>query len=323
MNQKKYFSDQLKNHVHTVAIVTGMVLLLGLPSYYIAGNIGMVGTLFSVVILILITSMLPVNRIMEMTKGVRLNRHQYKGLHQMIDELSLRAGLEKVPDLYYIPSRKANAFVVGGRRKCAIAVTQGILEMLNREELEGVLAHEISHIKNKDLLVMKIADIMTRLTWSMSNIGMILFFVSIPFLLIGETLMPISGIVILMVAPILNFLLQFALSRTREFVADLDAVQLVGSPYGLASALSKLDRGNQIIWNRFYRFANPLEELGLFRSHPPTQERIDRILNVALKQKVGRSDILYENVPPSHRQDLQGIYFPNLRARVFIFNIRS
>ena len=198
-------------------------------------------------------------------------------VHAVLARLTERAGLERMPTLYYVPSAMLNAFAVGGPKDAAIAVTDGILRHLDLRELTGVLAHEISHIRNRDLWLMNLADLTGRLTRMMSLLGFGLLIIGLPMWLGGAARLPWLLVPLLMFAPQLTMLLQLALSRSREFDADLDAAGLTGDPAGLASALVKLERHQRGLWERILLPGRRLPEPSLLRSHPPTEERVARL----------------------------------------------
>jgi heat shock protein HtpX len=170
-----------------------------------------------------------------------------------------------------------NAFAVGRREDAVIAVTDGMLRVLNLRELTGVLAHEISHIRNRDLWLMGIADLAGRLTRLMTLLGLALLLVNLPLWLGGVASVPWLLIPLLVFAPQITVLLQLALSRAREFDADLDAAGLTGDPDGLASALAKLERYQHGVWEQILLPGQRLPEPSVLRTHPPTAERIARL----------------------------------------------
>jgi heat shock protein HtpX len=173
-----------------------------------------------------------------------------------------------------------NAFATGTPDKAVVGITEGLLRRLSLRELAGVLAHEISHIRNNDLAVMSLADVMTRFTQSLSYLALFLAIFNLPGLLMGESDISLAALLLLYLAPTLGSLLQLGLSRTREYDADLEGAQLTGDPGGLASALEKLERYQGNFWEDLTlpvpgrRIPQP----SLLRSHPPTEERIRRLL---------------------------------------------
>lgn len=177
-----------------------------------------------------------------------------------------------------------NAFAVGRSSASAIGITDGILRALSGRELLGVIAHEVSHIRNDDIFVMGLADLLTRATHVLCLLGQILLLLSLPYALSVNTL-PFSWWVIplLIAAPTLSALMQLALSRTREFDADLNASELTGDPEGLASALQRMDH---LQGNWFERILLPGRHdpgPSLLRTHPDADQRVRRLL--ALRNK--------------------------------------
>jgi len=197
-----------------------------------------------------------------------------------MEELARRSGLARYPPLYYIPSSVMNAFTVGKRDNAAIGVTDGILRKLTLRELAGVLAHEISHLRNGDLRVMTLADVISRITANLSMIGQVLILINLPLFLMGRAHIPWIPLLLLLAAPTLSALMQLALSRTREFDADMGAVRLTGDPLGLASALEKMERYQGSLLGTIFAPGRRSPDPSLLRSHPHTEERIRRLLSL-------------------------------------------
>lgn len=207
---------------------------------------------------------------------------------RMVEALGRRAGLPAAPALYYIPSAAPNAFAIGSRADSAIGVSDGLLRLMNRREIAGVLAHEVSHIANNDLWIMGLADAMTRVTSLLSSLGQILLLISIPFLLVGDPIAPWWAPLLMIVSPIAMSLLQLALSRTREFDADRGGAELAGDAVGLASALAKLERRRGAFWEEIVFPGRRMPEPSLLRTHPPTPERIARLKQYAAEHPEAR-----------------------------------
>lgn len=215
-------------------------------------------------------------------------------VEQMVASLAAREGMP-MPKLYFIEQPQPNAFATGRNpQHAAVAVTRGILELMRPEELEGVLAHELAHVKNRDILISTIA----------ATVGAALSFLTRMAMFGGmgrdrESNNPLSailGLVALIVAPLAAMLIQMAISRSREFQADRSGAELTGSPLALASALGKLDAGtsripmpvNPAVSQLF--IADPLKALGggrgggiarMFATHPPIAERVERLQQMA------------------------------------------
>jgi heat shock protein HtpX len=222
-------------------------------------------------------------------------------LVQAVKILAERASLLHTPSLYYVPSSSLNAFTTGTANESAIAVTDGLLRRLNLRELAGVLAHEISHIANRDLRVMSLADTVSRLTTLLSHLGLLLLFFTIPLWLVGVVKISLLAVAILITAPLLSALLQAALSRTREFAADIGAAELTGDPRGLASALVKIDNPYGRWWQRIFQPQGGESGPSSLRTHPPTEERVERLLSLA--------PTIYQE----QRESYPGTILPNIR----------
>lgn len=205
-------------------------------------------------------------------------------LHAMVAELAQRAGLP-MPAVYLIETDQPNAFATGRNpQNAAVAVTRGILQVLSREELAGVIAHELAHIKNRDTLTMTIAATIA---------GAVGFLANFAFFFGGSSENrpnPIVALLVMILAPVAAMLVQMAISRTREYSADRLGAEICNEPRWLASALRRIEAAaagrvlptaerNPASAHLF--IVNPLRMGGvdkLFRTHPPTEERIRRLL---------------------------------------------
>ena len=223
---------------------------------------------------------LPPELIMRMYRARRIDPGQGGQIGYVLDVLARRAGLPAVPALYVIPSMTLNAFATGTPDRALVGVTEGLLRRLSLRELAGVLAHELSHVRNNDLAIMGLADVMTRFTQALSYLALILAVFNLPAMLLGDSDIPFSALLLLYLAPTIDSLLQLGLSRTREYDADLEGAMLTGDPGGLAAALDKLERYQGRFWEDLM-FPVPgrrIPQPSLLRSHPPTQDRIARLL---------------------------------------------
>jgi heat shock protein HtpX len=211
-------------------------------------------------------------------------------LYAMVDRLRQRAGLP-MPTVAVAPHDQPNAFATGRNPEHAVVcVTEGILRLVSRDELEGVLAHELAHIKNRDMLLQTIAATMAGAVSNLAHFG---------FLFGGRSDdddggNPIVAIAMLILAPIGAMLIQFAISRQREFKADRVGAEISGRPLSLASALQKLDMAAHRIPMAVPQSAaplaivNPLAAFGggltrLFSTHPPTEERVAALQSLAAR----------------------------------------
>jgi len=223
--------------------------------------------------------------VLKMYRAQPLERSQAPGLFDTVARLAGRAGLP-MPQVYLIPENSPNAFATGRNPAHAVvAVTQGLLNLMNQDELEGVLAHELGHIKNRDILISTIAATLAgAIMWIATIARFSVFFGGSDD---EEGGLGIIGVLVLsMVAPMAAMVVQMAVSRSREYLADATAARITGNPGGLASALSKLgaySHGGQVDANpstAHMFIVNPLsgkQMMNLFATHPPIEDRVARL----------------------------------------------
>lgn len=221
-----------------------------------------------------------------------LSESQVPELYELVRELCRKAELP-MPRLYVIPTDVPNAFATGRNPEhAAVAVTEGILSMLNRDEIAGVISHELSHVKHRDTLIMTLsASIATAISY-IANIAQWAAIFGTARDEDGNRSNPIALIVTIVVAPLAASLIQFALSRSREYMADASGARISGKPLALASALLKLDdyAHHRVIPDAKPATSglfiiNPLAGVGgmanLFSTHPSTEERVKKLREIA------------------------------------------
>jgi heat shock protein HtpX len=228
----------------------------------------------------------------KMAKAHEATPEQYPWYHQMVDQLSQQAGQPK-PRLYVSPSPQPNAFATGRNpRNAAVCVNQGLIDLLDRDEMEGVLAHELMHVYNRDILIGTIA----------ATIATAVMFLSRFALFFGgrdRNANPAAQLLLVFLGPIAAMLIQFAVTRSREIQADTTGAQLCGKPMALASALQKLESGGKVLAQRgiggtpaeqssafsSLYISAPFGGLGqmgkLFRTHPTTETRVRNLQQIA------------------------------------------
>jgi heat shock protein HtpX len=269
-----------RNILHSALLLGGMALILFVASWSLWGvEIALWAMAGGLLGFLLSPSVAP-DWVMRAYRARPVDWQTFPEGAALIEELARRAGLEAAPRLYILPSSILNAFAVGNKQKAAIAISAGLLRALEWREFAGVLAHELSHIRNNDLWLMGLADMMSRLTSLLATLGLLLALASLPLLLFGFAPVPLLTLLILLTAPVVGSLLQLALSRAREFDADLEAATLTRDPAGLASALVKLDRYQGRYWEEILLPGRRMPEPSLLRTHPPTEERIERLLSL-------------------------------------------
>lgn len=221
---------------------------------------------------------------LSMNKARQLSPEEAPELHRIVEHLASRAGLPK-PKVYIVNNPTPNAFATGRNPEhAAVAVTTGLLKMMERKELEGVLAHELGHIKNRDILISSIAAVMagaisylaTMAQWAMIFGGRGR----------SDNGNPLAGLAMMIIAPLAAALIQMAISRSREYLADAQGAAISGNPHSLASALEKLTTYNRQLPMQVnpasaqMYIVNPLSRgmlAGLFSTHPPVEERVRRL----------------------------------------------
>jgi heat shock protein HtpX len=278
----------------TLLLLTVLTLLLVLGGEAIAGERGMT---FGLILAIAMNGFAYFfsDKIALKSSGARpVSREQMPRLYEVMERLCGKSGLE-MPKLYVIPQAAPNAFATGRNpRHASVAVTAGLMELMNDDELEGVIAHELSHVRNYDILITSVAATLAgAITWIASMGRWALFFGGFG----GrddERGGGLAALVMLIVAPIAALLIQLGISRQREFAADASGARLVGHPYGLISALEKLGAYNKRIpmdvppTTSSLFIVAPLSAgqvfSGLFSTHPPLSERIAVLRNMTVSR---------------------------------------
>ena len=276
----------MHNTLRTTALMAVMIVLFALVGRLIAGPSGLM-IAFGVAIALNFGSYWFSDKVvLRMYRAQEASRQEAPELHDMVDRLRQRADLP-MPRVYIIPNDQPNAFATGRNPEHAVvAVTQGIMRQLDRDELEGVIAHELAHIKNRDILTSSIAATMAAAITLLARFG---------FFFGGgrDRNGGIIGMLLMVVlAPLAAMLIQMAISRSREYAADRDGAEICGNPRGLADALQRLEAGtqrrsmeaNQATSHMF--IVNPLSGTrqsfaSLFSTHPSTEERVRRLMEMA------------------------------------------
>ncbi|MGZ5388128.1 MAG: zinc metalloprotease HtpX [Solirubrobacterales bacterium] len=217
---------------------------------------------------------------LKMSGAKPISEQEAPRLYQMVRDLTTRAGLP-MPTLHLIPQDQPNAFATGRNpNKSAVAVTQGILRTLSEDELRGVVAHELAHIRNRDVLIQSVA----------ATIGGAITYLAYMMLWFGgdndSPLGLVASLAMVLLAPIAATIIQLAISRQREYSADATGADICGNPESLASALLRLEEGAKAVPMQVNSAAEPLYIVkpfrsgglaGLFSTHPPIEERVRRL----------------------------------------------
>lgn len=307
--------QRVRNLVQT-GLLLGCLLALAFGLVWLLFGVrGLIWILIPGAVVLLLRPRIPARALLSMYRAEPLPYAAAPDVHWMVRELAERAGLPSVPALYYVPSPVPNCFCVGQGRDVALAVTDGMLRKLTRRELAGALAHEVGHLRAGDTTVMSLSDAISRLAQVLAYVGILAFLLSLPQALDGDPRLLVLSIV-LVASPVLVTLLQLALSRSREFDADLTAARLTADPEGLACALEVLEWSSGRIWERILVSRAPMPDPLLLRTHPSTVERTRRLRALTAKDTdrwlvVGRPapPIGYRHVHGPARLRFPGIHW--------------
>jgi len=277
------------NNVRVFVLMAGLTALLGALGNALGGQSGLVMALLLAAGMNFFAYFASAGMVLRMYGARTVGPQEAPELYAMVDRLRQRAGLP-MPTVAVAPHMQPNAFATGrDPRHAVVCVTEGILRAVNREELEGVIAHELAHIKNRDMLLMTVA---ATLAGAISNLAHFGFFFGGGRDDDGDS-NPFAGILMLLLAPVAAMLIQMAVSRQREFKADAVGARITGRPIVLANALRKLEAGAHAIPMDVSPAVAPLAQVNplsamrgggvakLFSTHPSMAERITRLETLA------------------------------------------
>ena len=274
----------MANGLRTAGLMALLMVLFVLIGNALGGQTGMIIALGLALVMNFGSYWFSDKIVLRMYRATEVSREEAPELYDMVDRLRRRAELP-MPRLYVIPSEQPNAFATGRNPEHAVvAVTNGIVRILDRDQLEGVISHELAHVKNRDILTSSIAAAIATGITVVARFG--LFFGN------RDRGGAIGSLLLLILAPIAAMMIQMAISRTREFSADRDGAEICGKPASLAGALERLESAagrvamdaspgtaHMFIVNPFTGRMSGIARL--FSTHPPTGERIARLMEMA------------------------------------------
>jgi heat shock protein HtpX len=277
----------MENGFKTAFLLTLLTLLLMFLGHFFGGSSGMLLALVIAAVLNFVSYFYSDKIALAMYRAQPVTREQLPRAYTTVERLTQKIGLP-MPKIYVIPSESPNAFATGRDPKHAsVAVTQGILNLLNDEELEGVLAHELGHVNNRDILISSVAATLAgAITYAAQMGRWAMIFGGIERGDRDREGGGLSALLMLILAPIAAVLIQLWVSRTREYEADATGAHFTGNPYALASALGKLDAYSRRIpmaatpSTAHLFIVQPLLGMNLgslFSTHPPIAQRIERL----------------------------------------------
>jgi heat shock protein HtpX len=274
------------NTMKTFLLMAALTIMLVLIGRLIGGQGGMIMAFGLAAVMNFGTYWFSDKVVLRMYNARQVTQSESPELHQMVQELSAKAELP-MPKVYLIPGDQPNAFATGRNpQNAAVAVTEGILRTLSRDELRGVIGHELSHVKHRDILIGTVAATLAGAISMLANMAQWAMIFGGGRSSDDEDGNPIAGIAMMIIAPIAAMMVQMAISRSREFLADEGGARIAGNPLSLSSALRKLDaKAREIPMHASPATAHmfivsPLTGGGLmklFSTHPPMEERIARL----------------------------------------------
>lgn len=286
--QSTFMTRKIRNFIQFLLLLLGIGTLVALAGWLIAGFTGMLWAFALWAFSILILPKVSPRSILRLYNAYKIYPEEIPRVYELLNTLAQKSNLPATPEIHYIPSRAIIAFSTGNKENPVIALSDGILRLLNTYEIAGVLAHEISHIKNNDIWIMQVSDIAGRIANLLAYTGLLLLALLTPLLINEPGGFPWMILFVLGIIPTANSLIQLSLSRLREYEADLDAAMLLNDPRPLASSLEKIDRLESGWLENLFSPFKRLPEPSLLRTHPPTKERIKRLLELIPQ---------YENTP--------------------------
>jgi len=276
----------MSNVFKTAILLGALTALLVLIGGAVGGQQGMIVAFVFALVMNFASYWFSDRLVLAMYGARPIGEAEAPGLYRVVRTLATRAGTP-MPRVYLIPSESPNAFATGRNPEhAAVAVTEGIMRILDEHELEGVLAHELAHVKNRDILIATTAATLAGAITYLAHMAQWAAIFGARRDDEEEGGSAVGAILMAILAPIAAMLIQLAVSRAREYQADATGARLAGQPWGLAKALEKLDTASQVVpmeaspATAHLFIVNPLAGgswLTLFSTHPPIQERIARL----------------------------------------------
>jgi heat shock protein HtpX len=316
------------NQIRSAVLVVAMLAVLLLIGYFLGlaladnGTVGVVIAIIVWAVMNLVAFFQGDSILLAISKARKIERDDHPRLYNVVEEMKIASGLEKMPDIYIIDDPALNAFATGrDPSRASVAITSGLLQRLNRDELQGVIGHEIAHIKNRDVLLMALCSVLLGTIVILAWYGTYaLFFSSMSGGGrrgssgggSGGAIILLIALALMILAPVLARLIYFAVSRKREYLADASSALYTRYPEGLASALEKiggstaqLKSANQAtapmyISNPFRQKGRPAADLS--STHPPLSERVRILRSMAGGAALADYETAYEQVKGAGRR---------------------
>lgn len=268
--------ERLLRHIQTIGVVIAMAIVFGATGFVLLGGTGLAIVAGSALVLLIVVGRRELK--IDTSQATLLSDAGHPELQSTIEDLASRAGVDPAPTGYLIQADEMNAATTGSESQPMLVITRPMLSTLDDRELRGILAHEVSHLAQHDLSFFRLVMTLQLMTMSVARVGWLMLLLFWPLLLAGGARIPPLAIALLLGAPVVSVLLQAALSRAREYAADLGALELTGDAEGLASALEKIDRRQRRLWRQVLPVPQQRRRRGsILRTHPAQEERVERL----------------------------------------------
>jgi len=273
LNLRSHQQQRRRNQIHFWVLITLLAGFCYLLASWVLGEDAGIAILLALFILLGFNPLVSPTLLLRLHRAQPLPQHFAPDLHHINQLLASRAELEYAPRLYFIPNNSMNAFTSGSGKDSVIALSAGLFQQLNLKQLAGVIAHEMSHIRHHDMQILGFVATFSQLARTIAFVGILTLLISIPTWLAGGVSIGLIPLLLMLFAPTISAIIEFAIMRNREFDADTSAAELMGDPEPLMQALAILER-QATSWERYFIIErqNPW-----FKTHPDSEERISRL----------------------------------------------
>ncbi|WP_259780376.1 zinc metalloprotease HtpX [Aestuariispira ectoiniformans] len=264
---------------YTILLIIALIVILLVCGWVVGGSQTILAIAVASLFIFLAAPRLSPDLVMRFYRGRKIPYSELPELHDDLEGLCRRAGLVKVPSLYLLQVPAPNALSTGAAEEAAIAVSSGSFRLLNERELVAVMAHEVAHIVHGDNKLILVTELVRQAVGTVSMLGIMVGIIA--SWLSPDVHIPVWIFVLLAFAPMAAFLCQRAISRLREFAADMKAVELMEDPEALVTALMKIDHHSRSMFKRLFGVEKDRDLPTLLQSHPDIGERIERLMVLA------------------------------------------
>jgi heat shock protein HtpX len=272
-----FYKRRIQHILLSFLLISFMTLIAAVIAWLLFGNSGLFFLLIIGITLIIMHPSISHKFHLKIRGARPINHINAPELYRSFKELAYKADLPSLPNFYYVPSKTLNAFSIGNKNDASVVLTSTLINYLTMPELKGVIAHEMSHIKNNDMWQLGLANTVYHFTSWLSWLGILFLLFQIPFLFTGRGILLFLPAVIILTGPFISRFLLSSLSRTREYDADIGAVRLTQDVGSFVSALKKLALQPVRLFGIFLIRTSRENDSSIFRTHPGIRQRIHRL----------------------------------------------